>query len=102
MNAKKTNRHASIHEKLAKLTEIPDEILSGESSVYVIGTRKAEITGCRSVLEYTASSIIFRTKEGTISMCGTEMEICSLLNDQITVRGEISALHFSCCTGEEQ
>ena len=86
---------APVRDKLAELLEIPEENIRRDSSVYVIGRRKAEITGCRCVLEYSHERIILQTGKGSVTMHGTRLEICSLLKDQITVRGEISALNFS-------
>ena len=85
----------ALLEKLAEITELPEENLSPCSSVTILESRKAEISGCRGVLEYSSSRIVFQTRSGSISVHGTDMELCSLLNDQITVRGSISDLHFS-------
>jgi len=99
---KKKGHKPAILEKLAEITELPEENLSPCSSVYILESRKAEISGCRGVLEYTSSRIVFQTRTGRVSVHGTDLELCSLLNDQITVRGSISDIHFSSEQGEAE
>lgn len=89
---RKTTR---LREKLADMMEIPEETLNRNSSLYVIGNRSAEITGSRCVQEYSDTCVVLRTKNGTVTLQGTELEICSLLGDQITVRGEILCISFA-------
>ena len=92
----------ALLEKLAEITEFPEENLSPCSSVYILEKRKAEISGCRGVWEYSSCCIVLQTRTGSVSVHGTDLELCSLLNDQITVRGSISDIHFSSEQGEAE
>ena len=89
---------ASMREKLADALDVPLESMIVQSSVSITGTREAAVHGCSGVLEYGAERVVLRVSEGQITIRGTFLEMQSLIDDRITVRGCIEAV----CFGEEE
>lgn len=57
--------------------------------------RRAVVDGCKGILEYSNESIKLNCKDKTVSFLGTDLSLCTLCNEQITVTGKICEISFS-------
>lgn len=73
-------------------TEIPELLMP---HIELCSDRKAVVEGCKGILEYTGECIRLNCKNRTVSFKGENLSLCTLLNEQITVTGKISALTIS-------
>ncbi len=81
-----------LSHRLHDVLDIPLDGISEVSRVEVLGRREVIIDGCDCVLIYTAECIVVRVREGYIRLKGKRLEMQSLQNDRVTVRGEIETV----------
>lgn len=79
--------------RLQQMMDVPLEGISNLSTVQIVGDREVSVTGCRCVLEYSTEQIVLRGHSGRIRICGTNLEMESLIGDRITVCGAVSAVY---------
>lgn len=100
----KKRERRSLGERVHDMLDIPLECVVPVSVVELKGGCEAIVVGCRGVLEYGRESVLLRVREGTVRIIGESLEMQSLLQDSVTVRGRISSVQLTQCntkkTGE--
>ncbi len=90
-------RRRSLGERVHDILDVPLECVSPVSVVEIKGGREAVVVGCCGVLEYGRESVLLRVREGSVRITGTALEMQSLLQDSVTVRGVITSVHLAQC-----
>lgn len=93
--SEKKRERRSLGERVHDMLDVPLESVSAVSVVEVKGGCEAVVIGCRGVLEYGRETILLRVREGTVRILGASLEMQSLLQDSVTVRGVIEAVHLT-------
>ncbi len=52
------------------------------------------IEGCHGVLEYTAERIRVAGKDVTVQICGMDLELGSMSDGEMNIRGKIASVEF--------
>ncbi len=84
----------SLPQRMSDMLDIPIEGITSRCCVTVNGDEEASACGCNGILSYDTKQVILRTTDGTIRINGESLEICALIDDQITVRGKIVSVHM--------
>ena len=87
----------SLGERMHDILDVPLECVSPVSVVEVKGGCEAVVVGCRGVLEYGRTAVLLRVREGTVRILGDSLEMQSLLQDAVTVRGRIDSVQLMRC-----
>ena len=98
--SEKKRERRSLGERMHDMLDVPLESVSAASVVEVKGGCEAVVVGCLGVLEYGRETVLLRVREGTVRILGTSLEMQSLLQDSVTVRGVIEAVHLTRCTAK--
>lgn len=87
----------SLGERVHEMLDVPLECVSPVSVVEVKGGCEAVVIGCLGVLDYGRENVLLRVREGTVRITGSGLEMQSLLQDSVTVRGVITSVHLTRC-----
>ena len=78
---------------LKRIKNIANDIFSDDSIEIYSGTY-ALVSGCKKLKEYTKEKIVLSFKNSELMICGNDLEPESLINGQISVRGEIKEVKY--------
>ena len=93
-NMQKPGGAARLTDRIREMMDVPPESISPISVAEVKGGREAVVSGWSGVLEYSTETVILRVREGCVRIVGAHLEMQSLIGDQITVCGVITAVHL--------
>ncbi len=74
---------------------IPEDMLLDIPRISISGNRELEIENYKNVLEYTEETIALNCKDYMIKICGRKLEITSITDEFIGIRGVISSISFT-------
>ena len=83
-----------LSKRISDALDVPAECFSPISIVEVKGNREAVVSGCESVLEYEADTVLLRVREGCVRVIGGCLQMQTMIADRVTLRGEICAVYF--------
>lgn len=93
MNGKKSLKHGSGRSRGA--SEPPRTPSSSiRSSAMLLSGRELTVSGCRRILEYASCRIKLSVAEGTVTVEGRGLYVCTYRGDELTVRGWLSGIFF--------
>lgn len=87
-------RSYRIREKLSNTFELPKDIVLDVSKVIIIGTGQITIENHKGIVEYSEELIRVNTGSGIMKLSGRNLAIKTILQEEITITGEISAIEF--------
>lgn len=73
--------------------DIVDEILLSPH-IEIFGDSKIEIEGCEGVFEYNSDYLKLKIIKGTVLICGSNFEILTYENKQLTAKGKIVSIEY--------
>lgn len=92
--AMKKKRKRRFYEILAAICEVPGEVV-GKIPVFLMrGREELEITGARSIREYSRERIVLWMGDGLFTVVGNNLELTDFEEAVLYVRGEIGCLYF--------
>ena len=94
MKRKQQKERKKIREHLSDTLAIPEDILLDLPRITSGGNRELEIENYKTVLEYLDSSIQLNCKDYVIKICGKKLEITSITDESVCIRGVISSISF--------
>lgn len=94
MKRKPQKERKRIHERLSDTLAIPKDILLDLPRITVGGNRELEIENYKNVLEYLDSTIQLNCKDYIIKICGKKLEITSITDESVCIKGVISSISF--------
>ena len=99
---KKRKRNCkTLPQRVSDMLDIPLEGITYRCSITICGDEEVSAFGCAGVLSYEPQKVVFRTVDGIMQINGDLLQICSLIDDQITVRGKINSIYLH-DTGERK
>ena len=88
--------------KFNKLLEMPEEIISNEPKVTIMGFNQMLIENYKGILEYQEFFIRINTYTGIININGFQMSLNEMTGDDIMVTGKIDSVDFESMQDEEE
>lgn len=94
------NRKKSRQNKLNKLLELPEEVISDKPKITIMGFNEALIENYKSILEYEDFYVKINTYIGAININGFNLRLKEMTDDDIMVLGSIDSIDFESITDE--
>ena len=79
-------------ERLAEETELQGELFPGQPLVELFGDKRVLIEHHRGVTQYGTEEICVRLKYGFMHICGCNLELAKMNDQQLVVTGRIDSL----------
>ena len=83
-----------IREKLSNTFELPKDIVLDVSKVIIIGTGQVTVENHKGIVEYSEELIRINTGNSIMKLCGKNLTIKTILQEEITIVGEITNIEF--------
>lgn len=87
--------------RITRLLELPEEVVSDEPKLTIIGFEELLIENYKSILEYEDFYIKINTHIGAININGFNLRLKEMTGDDIMVLGKIDSLDFESITDED-
>lgn len=88
--------------KFGKLLELPEEIISNEPKVTIMGFSKMLIENYKGILDYQEFFIRINTYTGIININGFNLSLSEMTGEDIMVTGKIDSVDFESMQDEEE
>ena len=96
----KNHKRQARKNKMAKLLELPEEVVSNKPKITVVGFEEVLIENYKSILEYEDFYIKINTHIGAININGFNLKLKEMTGDDIMVLGTIDSMDFETITDE--
>lgn len=83
-----------IKETLSNALELPKDIILDVAKVTLIGDSSITIENHKGILEYNEDQIRVNTGCGIVTINGTNLNIKSILQEEITITGGIRSISY--------
>lgn len=87
-------RSYKLREKLSNTFELPKDIVLDVSKVIIIGTGQITVENHKGIIEYSEDLIRINTGSGIMKLCGKNLTIKMILQEEITITGDITSIEF--------
>lgn len=87
-------RGHKIREKLSDTFELPKDIVLDVSKIVIIGTGQITVENHKGLIEYSEELIRINTGSGIMKLCGRNLIIKNIIQEEITITGEITNIEF--------
>ncbi len=94
MKRKPQKERKKLRELFSDSLSIPEDVLLDLPRITASGNREIEIENYKNVLEYLDSSIQLNCKNYVIKLSGKKLEITSITDESVCVRGVVSSISF--------
>ncbi len=95
---KKSNKKNKIN----KILELPNEIISNEPKITIIAFNEMLIENYKSILEYEDFYIKINTYIGAININGFNLKLKEMTKEDIMVLGKIDSIDFESIVDEDE
>ena len=86
--------YLSIKQKVARISEIPEDVVLGIPLLTALGSTEICIENYGGIIEYTDCLVRIRTKTGNISIKGKNLQVDYYTNDEMKIEGRISSIEY--------
>ena len=73
---------------------LPKDILNDMTLISVTGSNEITVDNFKNIKEFSDKQIILSTKDKSIILSGTELEISHLTKETVTVKGNFKKMEF--------
>ncbi len=87
-------RNRKLREKISNAFELPQDIIMDVAKVTIIGTNQVTIENHKGIIEYGENQIRINIGSGILILDGKHLAIKAILQEEITIMGEISGISF--------
>lgn len=88
MNRKKSNR------KIERMLELPKEIYTSDSKIYITGSEEAIVQNIKGILEYDERYISIGAYNGVINIYGKSLKLENMMDESLKIRGSLDSIEF--------
>ncbi|NMA55522.1 MAG: sporulation protein YqfC [Firmicutes bacterium] len=81
--------------KVAELLEIPPDIVLDLPRVTIVGNVEITVENHRGVIEYSPTKLRLALPKGELLVCGQELVLVSLAQEEVVIRGRINRLEWN-------
>lgn len=83
-----------IKESLSNALELPKDIVLDVAKVTMTGCNNVTVENHKGILEYNEDQIRVNTSSGILTISGSKLNIKSILQEEITITGEINCVSY--------
>lgn len=98
MRGRKTKR---IPNKINRILEIPQEVVSNIPKVTVVGFEQMVIENYKAILEYQDFYIRLSTEIGILNINGFNLNLKEMTTDDLQISGKIDSIDFEATEDDE-
>lgn len=91
---KSKNPKNKIFKNMSKILDIPQEIVTLETTVFITKNNKIEINGYKQIEDFNNLSILIRGIDIRIQIIGKNLDIYEMLDSKITIEGEVEEVIY--------
>lgn len=88
-------KRKSIFEKLALAADLPDEPIPRLPLIEIAGQRRVLIENHLGVVGYETDRIVVKVTYGTVSVCGSNLELARMIRGQLVISGGIRCVELN-------
>ncbi len=79
---------------LGRAADLPGGVLDAGAHITLLSNREAVVDGCRAIIEYCEDRVKLNVGRGSVSFSGRDLEIHSLDEKNLVIRGFLLAVEF--------
>lgn len=87
-------RTKRLKEKITDTLELPRDIVLDVARVILIGNNQVTVENHKGIIEYSEMLIRVNTGSGILSIGGSNLNIKTIIQEEITITGEIMEIRF--------
>lgn len=91
---KKKKEKATVKEKVARMLEIPEEVVSDRPKITTVGRKEVFVENYRGIIEFTNEIVRINSNYGVITITGKNMKIREITNEDIIITGDIDNIDY--------
>lgn len=85
-------RNKKLFNRLPMIADLPAEPLPGQPVVEILGDNRVLIEKHRGVWQYSCRCVSVGTAFGSVSVCGTGLELMHMSKEQLVIFGKIDSV----------
>ncbi len=86
------NRGDHLWERLARQTDLQEELFPGQTLVELLGQGRVLVEGHRGVREYSRERIGVKVSYGILCVCGSGLELRCMTREKLIIAGRIDGI----------
>jgi len=83
-----------LSERLGTFLDVPADLLCGGCYMELRGRNDLRLQGCRSILVYSDTEIVFRLRRGVVRVRGRRLVCTSYHAGSVAINGRIDGIEF--------
>ncbi|NLK33935.1 MAG: sporulation protein YqfC [Gracilibacteraceae bacterium] len=83
-----------LKENISNTFELPKDIVLDVSKIIIIGTGQVTVENHKGIIEYSEEIIRINIGSSVMKLCGKNLSIKTILQEEITITGEITNIEF--------
>ena len=93
---KKKEDSLTIKDKVTKMLEFPDEVVSDRPKITSVGRKEVFVENYKGIIEFTNEIVRINSNYGIITITGENMKIKEITSDDIVIIGDIGNIDYVC------
>ncbi len=85
---------ATLREKVAKMLELPEDVISDRPKITTVGRKEVFVENYRGIIEFTNEIVRINSNYGIITITGKDMKIREITNEDIIIFGNIDNIDY--------
>jgi len=94
VSEKKGKDSYTVREKVAKMLEIPEEVVSDRPKITTVGWKEVFIENYRGIIEFTNEIVRINSNYGVITITGKNMKIREITSEDVIITGDIENIDY--------
>jgi sporulation protein YqfC len=94
MGEKMGRKSSHFREEILSSMEVPGDLACQDVLLSVTGNRQICLENYKSILGYTEGEIHVLTKNGSLRILGSHLEICSYREEEMLIKGHVREIRF--------
>ncbi len=91
---KKKKESLTVKEKVAKMLEIPNEVVSDRPRITTVGKREVFVENYKGILEFSNEIVRINSNYGIITITGKNMKIREITSEDMIICGNIKNIDY--------
>ena len=87
-------RKANVKNVVSEILVLPKDIMLRLPKITMIGKLETYIENHKGIIEYSKEIIRINTSEGVLKITGKDMNIKSIITEEVSIIGEIISVEF--------
>jgi sporulation protein YqfC len=92
--AGKKKDSVTMREKVAKLLELPEDVISDRPKITTVGGKEVFVENYSGIIEFTGEKVRINSKYGIITITGKNMKIREITSEDIIIFGDIDNIDY--------